>query len=272
MDLLLPPCLDVLQVLLKLNEFLRLISLVGEHLLDALYVVDDLTGLLRVSLEHLLDHAVDELLACVDKVVVQIVAFDQEHAHANLVRGRVLDFLNRIQVELDALLVLLTIAVGVAAELSNSLRLLKDEQVVVVDIDGLGDISQVLEKDVSNLFLSSLDNLVLRVDHPQVGLLWVSDLSIGARNVVDGLNHMLNELDKDILDSSQSVLLLFLLILVFLCTVGSLKDNLRTLNLHLQGQESLLEFAVRVVLTLDDLLWQRVVSIFFAETPLIDRK
>ena len=200
-------------------------------------------------------------------MVVQLVTLDQEHTHANLVWCLVLDLLDCVQVKQDTLNVLLAIADRVSNKLGNALRLLKDKQVVVVDVDGLSSDGEVLQEDVTNFLLSRLHDVVFRVDHPEMGLLGVGDLSVGTWDVVNSLDHMLHDLDKDVLNGGQSVLLLILLFLVLLGALGSSEHNLCALDLNIQRQERLLEGSIRVVFAPDDLLGQWVLPIFLAEAP-----
>ena len=128
-------CSDLLETCLVLDELMRLFGSGSEGVADSLDLSDHLCGLIEVDVIDALHDVVDQLLALADQTVVEVVALDQEHAHANLIGSLGLDLLDRVKVDLDFLNVLRLYALGVGTEFFHSLRLLEEEEVLVVDID-----------------------------------------------------------------------------------------------------------------------------------------
>jgi len=106
----------------------------------------------------------------VDESVVQFVALDQEHAHADLIGCLSLDLSDRVKVHLNALFVSLLLPVGLARELLNFLWLLKDEQVLVVNTNSLLGNLEVFDEDLRNLSFGVDHDLVVLLDIPEVSL------------------------------------------------------------------------------------------------------
>ena len=76
---------------------------------------------------------------------------------------------------------------------------------------------------------------------------------------------MLDDLDEDVLDCSESVWLLISVLLVLFGALRSLEYNLSSLHFDLEGQEGFLEFVIRAVLALNDLIRKWVLLVGLAE-------
>lgn len=87
----------------------------------------DILRLRDVYVVYVCDDVVDELFALLDQRVVQLVALDKEHAHANFIRSLSLDLPDSFKVDLDASNVLTLLAVLLLAENLDFLRLLQKE-------------------------------------------------------------------------------------------------------------------------------------------------
>ena len=226
---------ELLELCFVLDELVRLIGSLTEVLLHLLHHLGHIVRLLQVDIVHVLHDVIDELLALVDQGVVQVVALDEEHAHANLVRGLSLNLRNRVLVLLNALDVLGLVALFSIAESLDFLLLLHQEQVLVVDVDRLSGDLKVVQKDLSDLLLGIHNNLVILTDLPEMSLVRICDLSVSAWNVIDCLHHGHDDLDELILHCIE--------VLVELNLVRLLID------LELQCKESVLEFVIRAVLS-----------------------
>lgn len=128
---------ELLEVCLILDEIVRLFGTLSEVFLHFLDFLGHIVRLLQVDIVHVLNDVINELLTLMDQGVVEIMALDQEHAHANLVWGLRLDLVDRILVLLNAFDVLLLVAFFSITESLHLLRLLHQEEVLIVDIDRL---------------------------------------------------------------------------------------------------------------------------------------
>ena len=167
------------------------------HLLDLL---SDIASLLQVDFVHVLYNVIDQLLTLVDQSIIQIMALDQEHAHTDLVGGLCLDLIDSILILLDAINILLLVSILLLTECFNFLRLLHQEEILIIDVDGLGSDLQVVEENLCDLLLGVHDNFIVMADLPEVGLVGIGDLVVGTRDIVDGLDHGHDDLDKLVLD------------------------------------------------------------------------
>ena len=259
-DLIFPLSFDFVKVALHFDEFVRLFGRDKERVKDLPSHGHDLAKFIDIVLENLLDNAVDEALTLVDESVVEFVALDKEHAHSDLVWGLLLDLLDGVKVDLDAGVVLLTVTRSGCHELLDLLALLKDEEVLVVDVDGFAGDQKVVYEDLLDFLTGVKHNLVILADVPEVQLVRVGDLSVRSGDVVDGLDHLGDDLDELIADLIKRLL----------------EADLSAVHLEFESQECPFELVVGSVLTADDLLRQRVVTIIFAEAAeelniLIDR-
>jgi len=161
--------------------------------------LNDLASLFVVLLVDVNDNGFDQFFALVDESVVKFVALDEEHAHADLVGRLSLDLGDRVEVDLDALNVCILVALWLRYELLHPLRLFQDEEVLIVDVHSFGCDLKVLEQDLIDFISGVGHDFVVLSDLPEVCLVRVCDLGVGARDLVDGLDHLLDHLHQVIL-------------------------------------------------------------------------
>lgn len=129
---------------------------------------------LRLVLEHVgFDRGnvgFDVPFAEFDQFVVQVFSLDQEHVEPDFVGAGFFDFLNCLNVLVNALLKIFAVELFLLQEVSDFFTLAKDERKVVVDVKGLLSYVNVLLNDLFDLILGLDDNHVLLFNVPEVRL------------------------------------------------------------------------------------------------------
>jgi hypothetical protein len=185
--------LAIEQECFELNKSLGVISLLLELLNHLSNIVVDSLGLFREDVVvDFLANLLDVLLAHGDKSLVKAGALNQEHAHAHLKGSGLANLSDGVLILGDLSSELVTGVGLLVEERFESLVFRKQEKEIVINMDALLSGSQVLLKDLSDLFFGLNNNLVLVVDIPQVALVSVGDLGVSTGNVVDFLNHLAN--------------------------------------------------------------------------------
>ena len=191
---------ELLKVSLVLHELVRLFRMLVEVFLHLLDFLRDIACLLQVDIVHVLNNVIDQLLTLVDQSVIEVMALDEEHAHSDFIGGLSLDLIDSVLVLLNAIDILLLVSLLLLTERFDLLRLLHQEEILIVHIDSLLSDLQIVEKNLCNFLLGVHDNLVVRADLPEVRLVGIGDLSVSTRDVVDCLDHGHDYLHQLVLD------------------------------------------------------------------------
>lgn len=231
--------LNQLEIIVSSDKLNSSSSFLSENGLNFTHISDNGSRYLVVDiLTNFVQHSGYVVLTFFHQFVVQSLAFDKEHAHSNFERHFSSDLFDSSFVLVNSFLEFLTIIRLLLEEFGYSFSLRDEIGVFIVDVDDLAGDLKVLHNDFFNILHSSLDDFIIRLNVPEVGLLGVAETQIRPGDLVDLLNH-----EGD--DANQTLEYFHLVFTEF---------YILSINLQLESDKSLLKFFIRAVFAADDIL------------------
>jgi hypothetical protein len=109
-----------------------------------------------------------EFITLITQLVVDVTALDEEHVHSNFKRHFISDFNDGVLIFVNFFLEHISIEWLLLKECFDSLFLLENEKVIIIDVDSQFHCVQVIFESLRNLFLGFDNKFIIDLYIPEM--------------------------------------------------------------------------------------------------------